>query len=116
MANAPGIGERLQQVIDLNQAFLDAVTDGDWGAATALEGHRRNLLASLLAGPIEVADRQRVLNTLRELLQSDRLLVEQLEAAREHCSGQMAQLQLGRVATHSYNDTSMIMQGPRLMQ
>ncbi|MGB1579974.1 MAG: flagellar protein FliT [Nevskiales bacterium] len=108
--------DMLKEVLELHEAFIEAVVQGDWGTATALESRRRVAIKDLLAGPTEANARQAVINALRDILQADRGLVKNLEEAREHCAEQISQLQLGRTATDAYRDTGMMMQTARLMQ
>lgn len=116
MPQSPVAIDLLEQILELNDEFLEAVSSCDWPAATALEGRRRTLLAELLSGPIEPEARTRIVAALRDMLQSDRSLVRNLGKARDHCSHRIFQMQLGRHATSSYNETSMIVHGTKTMQ
>jgi len=108
--------DMLRQITDLNIEFREAVGVGDWEAATELETRRRAALQRLFERPLEDGARQKVLNALTELLQSDQALARSLETARDHCSEQITRMQLGRHATNSYRETGMMVPGPKMMQ
>lgn len=106
----------LRDIVNLNFEFRERVANGDWAGATELENQRRAELQDLFDRPLEPDVRQRVISTLNELLQSDRTLVRDLEAARDLCSNQISQLQLGRKAATAYQDTDLMLQSPKMMQ
>lgn len=110
------VQEVLQQIIDLNTSFCDSIADGDWATATQLENQRRQRLQCLFEQPMQPEVRRRVLDTLTELLQSDRRLVENLQVARDHCSSQISRMQLGKHAARSYESTGLMVAGPKMMQ
>lgn len=116
MNHPSALQDALDQIIDLNMAFCEAIATGDWQGATELERRRRLALQDTLRHPITRADRTRVIDTLQTLLQTDRELVEKLAAARDHCSQQISRQQLGRTASASYLDNGVLLNSPRMMQ
>ncbi len=116
MAKSPDLSVVLHQIVDLNFEFRELIAAGDWEAATRIEQARRDAMQGLFERPMEPVTRQQVINTLSEILQSDQLLVHDLEHARDLCSSQISHMQLGRKATTAYNDNGLMVQSPRLMQ
>lgn len=116
MSTVSSLPDVLHQIMNLNIEFRELIAEGSWAEASKVESERRTMLQALFERPMDPSVRDRVLETLNELLQSDKTLLSELDKARELCSQQIEQLRLGRKATSAYEETSLMVQGPRMMQ
>lgn len=106
----------LTDIQNLNVTLCESIASGNWAEASQTENERRRALEELFALPLQAEARRQVLATLGDISESDRQLVRHLEEAREHCSKQISMMQVGRLATSSYESTGLMVNSPKMMQ
>lgn len=102
-ATMPPFTDVVRRLTDLNLSFRSLITEGEWIEAARIERERFATLQELMQCPADSGYRRQLQTLLREMLFSDRALLDELQATRDHCLHELTEIHRGKQATKGYS-------------